>query len=238
MIRKVALVSGILVLSLLVALPAPTVSAKELKDPEPYVANFSYTPETLLKPGSGGVTFATANIVYQFPEKVFWPKFPQFAHLEKAIINDLTKILIAKGFSVRGPFDSYDLIPYSDKKVTDLYLTPTFEMLIVFKGDKTGAVCTGTVEVSGRLILEMKEMMTRELMWSKNIPLRKWEFPYNIKTPNVHPYDLKPFIMNDVAKGLEQEYPQLMSTMEGIVDPEEMRVLKKQAQELKRKKSY
>jgi len=45
-------------------------------------------------------------------------------------------------------------------------------------------------------------------------------------------------IMNETAKQLEKQYPDLMATISPLIDPEEMRIIKKQAQELKSKKGY
>ena len=44
--------------------------------------------------------------------------------------------------------------------------------------------------------------------------------------------------MNDLAKGVEQQYPDLMATISNLIDPEEMQIIKKQAQEIKSKKGY
>ena len=44
--------------------------------------------------------------------------------------------------------------------------------------------------------------------------------------------------MNDLAKGIEKQYPDLMATISKLIDPEEMRIIKKQCQEIKTKKGY
>ncbi|MFH1552622.1 MAG: hypothetical protein ABID83_03170 [Candidatus Omnitrophota bacterium] len=44
--------------------------------------------------------------------------------------------------------------------------------------------------------------------------------------------------MNDLAKGLEKQYPDTMATIEKLIDPEEMAMIKKQCQELKGKRGY
>jgi hypothetical protein len=204
-----------------------------------YVANFNYTPVSHEAPGSGGVTFTIANVSYKPDGNILWVSYPQFDNLDKAIKEDLPELLIAKGFSVRGPFDSYDLIPYSDKKDIDLYLIPVFMLSAVFKAEKTSAHCTGNIEVNGKITLELREITTRELMWVKNIPFTKFEFPYDIHIPHYakgKSYDLKPFIMNDLAKKIEQQYPDLMATIFRLIDPEEMRIIKKQCQELRSKR--
>ena len=215
------------------------IAASQQQEEAPYVANFNYTANIQAKPGSAGVTFAVGNLKYTSNNKKPWFSFPQFINLYKAIKDDLSEILIAKGFNVRGPFDSYDLIPYSDKKAIDMYIVTTMELSTTLKPEKTAEYCTGTVEGKARIILELREVMTRELMWHKNIPFKEFEFPYNIRHPDItKPYDLTPHIMNDLAKGLEKQYPDLMGTISQLIDPEEMRIIKKQCQELKSKKGY
>lgn len=49
---------------------------------------------------------------------------------------------------------------------------------------------------------------------------------------------LDPNIMNDVAKGLEKQYLELMATISKLIDTEKMMIIKKQYQELKSKKGY
>jgi hypothetical protein len=235
--RKYPIVLVLVILSV-IFIDCMAAAASPKQEEATYVANFNYTPDSQAAPGSAGITFAIGNSTYKYTD-VKWITFPQFANLDKAIREDLVEILIAKGFSIRGPFDSYDLIPYQDKKAIDLYLFPTMELFVVFKPEKTSEYCTGNIEVKGKVTLELREIITRELMWVKSIPLKEFEFSYNIRVPDqTKPYDLKPFIMNDLAKGLEKQYPEFMSTISKLIDPEEMRILKKQCQEIRSKKGY
>lgn len=216
-----------------------------------YVANFSYTPPTQAAPGSAGVTFTVGNLSCEYHPKtdiVVWPKSAQLANLFDAMRQDLTKLLTAKGFSVRGPFDSYDLVPFPDKKAIDLWMVPTLEISVTGKNMKDdyanfmliSRASTGNVEVTGKLTLELKEIVSRELMWSKVIPLEKFGFPYRIQYALGKPGGLifHNKIMNEVAKEIEKQYPDLMATVYKLIDPEEMRMLKKQCQKLKSKKGY
>ena len=210
-----------------------------------YVANFDYTPASQAAPNSAGITFAVGKTTYKSDTKVPWIAFPQFDNLDKTIEQDLSKLLTAKGFSVRGPFDSYDLIPFSDKQAVDLYLSPTMELSVILEDQRIDTViesnfallyATANVKIRGKINLELREIVTRELMWTKNIPLTKFEFPYRARTYPGHPsYDYK-IIMNDVAKGIEQQYPNLMTAIYKSLAPKEMRIIKKQCQELKNKK--
>lgn len=231
---------------------ATAASPKEEKTA--YVANFNYTPDSQAAPGSSGVIFAMAKVGYKSDSKTPWFTYPQFDNLDKAIKQDLPELLTAKGFTVRGPFDSYDLIPYSDKKAIDLFLIPTLELLITLKekhymsriesiwaqSQTPITLKEGNAEVSGKINLELREIVTGELMWAKSIPFEQFESPCSASTPCYFEggrfgYSL---IMNDVVRGIEQQYPNLMATIAKLIDPEEMRIIKKQAQELKSKKGY
>jgi len=260
MIRKIAIFSGILILTILCTLPASTCSAKEQsaqKAPEPYLANFSYTPDARRTPGSAGVVFAVASPALVSDSRTPWPPAPQFAKLSDAFREDLSSILLAKGFAVRGPFPSYDLIPYSDKKAIDIYLIPSIEIRTTVPGE-VYRMEDIKIGVSGNVTLKLREIVTGELLWTKSIPLESFEIPgasgwkaiqwKGLGDPrNVGNDQVKKSIdyielgtrnYNDIAHGLEERYPALMSTIAGLIDPAEMRTLKRQAQELKKKRGY
>lgn len=227
-----------------------------------YVANFNYMPNFQGALGSAGVTLAIASLTYRTDDgKILWFTYSQFSNLGKSIKDDLPELFIAKGFSVRGPFDSLDLIPYSDKKAIDLWLIPVMGLSITLKDRKAEVESiwaappvynlSGNAEVSGKINLELREVVTHELMWSKSIPFTN-TFHYSLRIPGYRQIrqkvqggswiDVTPFdyalIMNDVAKEVEQQYPNFMATISKLIDPEEMRIIKKQAQELKSKKGY
>ncbi|MBU1196628.1 MAG: hypothetical protein KKE62_10815 [Proteobacteria bacterium] len=61
---------------------------------------------------------------------MLWFNYPQFAGLGNSIKSDLNDIFVAKGFSVRGPFDSPGQIPYSDKKTIDMFIVSQVEFQI------------------------------------------------------------------------------------------------------------
>ena len=261
MIRKYLMVSVAILLSVISTGCAtiPTSKQEVAKEVVKYVANFDYTPDSQGAFGSGGVTFAIGNVIYMPSDipsselwmqelvpikkvsngKLVWSSFSQFDSLNKAIKEDLSELLMAKGFGIRGPFDSYDLIPYSDKKAIDLYLISALELSFMLKDEKWTATyySTGNVEVNGKITLVLREIVTGELMWTKSIPLTKFEFSYSIRGP-YHVERKFNLIMNDVAKGIEQQYPNLMATVSKLIDPEEMGIIKKQCQELKSKKGY
>ncbi len=237
MIRKYLMVSVVILLSVI---STGIATAKPQQQEVPvYVANFNYTPDSKAVPGSAGVTFAVESVNYQSRTGTLWLPWPQFVNLDAAMKQDLTKILEAKGITLRGPFDSHDLIPYQDKKASDLYAVPVLDLSIVL-----GQGWSFT-EVSGKFTLLLKEIMTGELMWSKTIPLTSFSVK-NLDsfstTKQIEDRLIKDLLKvenrNDVAKGIEKQYPELMATISKLIDPEEMQIIKKQCQELKSKKGY
>jgi hypothetical protein len=251
--RKYLMVSVAVFLSVIFIGSAGAKSPK--KEVPLYVANFTYTPAASAAPDSAGVTFAVGKVACLASAKEPKPLFtyPQFDNLDKALKDDLLKLLIAKGFSVRGPFDSYDLMPYSDKKAVDLWLMPSIE-LSAGAANKVFSLNDIKVEVSGNIILELRELVTKELMWRKTIPFTKFEVPFawdkitwaagtnaaDVDNKNIMKsvglVELKSSSVNDAAKGIEKQYPDIMATISKLIDPEEMNAIKKQCQEIKSKK--
>lgn len=225
---------------------------------EKYTENSDHTTPLEETPDSANVTFTIANTFYKTTNGIHWFTSPRFADLLGSIQEDLFKVITAKGFNVRGPYESYDLMPFQDKKVIDLLLLPTVELSVMLKDQQEKAeniwvpaadqIQTGNAVISGKFILEMKEIATRELMWVKTISFKSFEFPYVNKVTydeyahskkyrpgQLYSYDL---IFDGMAKGIEQQYPDMIGTIDSLIDPEEMVMIKKQAQEIKSKRGY
>lgn len=256
MIRKYLIIPAVTLLTVISFTGFATAKSAP-KEEVVYVANFNYTPASQAAPGSSGVTFAIGDTTlgYKADSKILWTKAPQFANLHDAIKQDLFKLFTAKGFTVRGPFDSYDLVPYQDKKTIDLYLTPIFEV-IINTPDELYTVKGLKLEVVAIMKLELRETVTRELMWFKSIPFTKFDFPWLDGTitwrdplskasaendkllKTIGKMELHIGGMNNLAKRIEEQFPAGMDIISKLIDPEEMRIIKKQCQELKSKKGY
>jgi len=219
-----------------------------------YVANFDYTPPSGTAPSPAGISFAVDKMNYKTNSRPLWFAAPQFANLNEAARTDLAEVLTAKGFGVRGPFESYDLIPYPDKKTIDFYLAPTMELSVLTPAE-VYSIGEITAEVDGKFTLEAREIATRELMWIKTIPFKKFDVAHCLSSITwaagmgafVHDETVKKAIvsldmgdclMNEIAKEVEKQYPAMMTTFYTLIDPEEMAIIKKQAQELKAQKGY
>jgi hypothetical protein len=237
--RKYLIVLVVSFLYVISSISSVAAALKGKEEPSKYVAKFEYTPSDKAVAGSTGVIFTLLGLTYTYHPNdcVDWPNSEQLAGLPAAMKQDMANLLMAKGFSIRGPFESYDLIPFQDKKTIDLMLFWTLELFIdcqtkITKSYSWGCPVIKTeiekVEIIGKITLESREIVTRELMWSKVIPLTKFEIPY---ADNIS-------MKNKVAKGIEKQYPEIMATISKLIDPEEMQIIKKQCQELKSKKGY
>jgi hypothetical protein len=208
----------------------------------PYAANFNYTPSPNESGQSVDVVFAVGKVEYKYAGKTAWLSTPQFFNFEKALNEDIPEILTSKGFTVRGSFDSYDLIPYSDKKTIDLYLLPTVTISVMIPEE----LAQLKTKVVSKIILESREIITRELMWSKSIPFAEFDAEFTSvvasytaqhgKITNVTFQYLA--LENYMARELEKQYPVVMDTIHKLIDPEEMTIIKNQAKEIKSKKGY
>ena len=260
MIRKFAIISGILILSFFAVGPVAADEAKDeaKKEVEPYVATFAYAPPTEKAPNSQGITCAVAKTSF-FPcdvsdelwlnelkitgkadrstDKMLWFAFPQFDNLAAKLRKDVAELLFAKGFRVRGPYASYEEIPPTDRNAIDFFFAPKMALTFTLR-DKTKRGYSNTdIEVNGTITLEVQDMRTRELLWTIKTPLKKIVFASQNKMPYLVD-DKFNSIMNEVVKGIEQQYPALMSSMSDSIDPREIRALKKSGASHKGKTGY
>lgn len=219
--------------------PAPTSNQNYM--PTRYVASFDYSPPAQEAVQKSPVALTVGKVVFEYVGKRPWLHAPQFANLEKAVAEDLPEILTAKGFSVRGPFDSYDLIPYADKKAIDFLLLPVVTPLVAMP-----EIPETPIKVTVKMRLELREIMTRELMWSKSLTFAEFEVSiYSVwhsytsdKGKIVDAVFAPEALENLMAKEMEKQYPVLMETFYTLMDPEEMTIHKKQAQGIKSQKGY
>lgn len=198
-----------------------TGSAKE-KAPPYVAANFSYTPASEAARGSAGVTFAMGSVSYTANMKQHpWFADPAFGNLDQAVKDDLAEILRANGFNLRERIGSGEMT-YSEKKAIDLLLETTIDVTT-----KKQDANTFVGPHMWKLTLQIREPVTRELLWSNNVT---FQAPWDA--------DEGGYWWRPLARNLEKQYPDLMAQIVRLLDPQEMKILKKQAQELKTKKGY
>lgn len=214
-----------------------------------YSPVFDYSPPVEAKPGSADVTFAVVGAV----GSDLIPTLQQFG---QNMAQDFYEILTAHGYTVRGPFRTYDDMTFPDKKGSDLVLIPDLQIIGNSSGIRwsqsfgvallggTAFTGEGSLVVSGRVNLVVAESLSREKMWTKSVDIPPItivvEETAMYSNSNV-PLDVlmkEDGIYNDVAKALEAQYKTILARAYQYLDPEEMRIVKKQAQEIRSKKVY
>jgi hypothetical protein len=224
----------------------PTVPVKEEARVLP---TFHFEPPSKAPVDSGSVAFAVVNP--QFPDswKAFLTVYP-FDKFSKNMATDFEAIVSARGFRMRGPFRTYDELTFPDKSQSDLILTPKIEIDLEGVGQTTsgkdifGTISyqwKGTVNLGGRITLNLNESLSNERMWTKSIELPSRSMPYVSKKyqqPITWGGIPEPELSNLIAGALQDYYTLTMDKVWTYLDPKEMALVKEQAQTLKDKKRY
>lgn len=256
--KTIVLMGGCIILASCAATPTK---------PEPetpaYVPKFDFTPPSQAQTTSAEVTFGIVSPSYS--KKEDWIHHWPFNKFCENMAADFQELLSARGFTIRGPFKSYEEMTYPDKKGADLILEPSLEVdvavpsesvryeeHIVFLGTHQYTL-SGDVVLRGRVTLSIAESLSKERMWFKSIELPqtvlRWQgtkkrpmlkasdgsyvLPANVRI------DLDdPGFTQAIGKPIEDFYIEVLQTAWKHLEPEEMRIIKKQAQEIKEKKAY
>src|SRR6185503_16878903 len=124
---------------------------------------------------------------------------------------------------------------------SNLRWEPSFAAAMFGKSAYTGE---GNLILTGRINLVVAESLSHEKMWTKSVdipPLTvRVEETASYSIPNVPIQQLiesEPSVYNPVAKALEMQYKSILDRANQYLDPDEMQIVKKQAQEIRSKRS-
>lgn len=178
---------------------------------------------------------------------------------------DLDKLLIAKGMTTTGPYETRDDITYDEKKQSALTLAPHIFITVDLRLDnawqyiRDGQTVTQdgntvyyraqrgfTMTASGIVTFVMEEPLSTEKMWIKKLELDPVEVHgVEVYVANGDPGDLAPsnvpLYLGEVdalADTLRSMYPTIMQKFWTYLDPNEMLDLKKKSQEIRARKVY
>ena len=223
---------------------------------ETYTPTYDYTPPEKASPRSAGITFAVVGSEFS------GPSIRLFQQFSGNLPADFQEMLIARGFTVRGPFASWDEITYPDKKQSDLILMPrisfsintsslhfnedtSFETILLAPKGVSYYKVNGNIVISGRLDLVVSESLSNEKMWTKSVSLPTVTVPvqgkYTYDSKNVPLQALlghEPGLQQQLARKLEETYKETLSKTWGYLDPKEMQGVKKQSLEIRERKVY
>lgn len=214
-----------------------------------YTPTFDFSPPSATAPGDAGVLIALVNPSYA--EDVLWHQvWPDLPH---NLASDFEEMLTARGYTIRGPYGSYDLMVYSDKQEADLVLTPLLDIAtslgqfqveerINLLGPNKFVVKNGTVRLGGSVTLAAAESLTGTKLWVKSIPIpsRTIQFQGEIQydEPPSGVSLAEPQLRSELGKALEDVYRSILKTSWEYLDPAEMREKKKEADEIKQKARF
>ena len=218
------------------------------------VANFSFTPDSTAKPKSQDLAFVLINPSYA--ESFHYSPYHPFNDFAKAMAQDVEQTIVARGYSIFGPYSTPDEMVYSDKKNSDIILYVDIEPEINLQNVKanqnfhsslyggTGYYTysfSGSMIMSGKINLTAKAVWNQEKLWIKSIPMEQ----KTIEIASTKTYEVNslvaafqnsdPGVVNPVVDAMEQYYTSIMKLIYAHLDPEEMKDVKKQADEIKAK---
>lgn len=214
--------------------------------------NFDYAPPKTSELGSANFKIALIQPSYA---KSFGAanNTELFKRFREAMGKDIEELLIAKGFTLMGPYESIDEMIFEDKKKTDISLfievAPTFTLND--GGWKTSVLKTGTyytfkgtTSMSGKINLTGIEPLSNEKIWVKSVEIPTVE---NIQiTTGTTGYSVGDFsnilkssgVYNPIGDALMEVYGGVLGKVERYIEPSEFNTLRNQVKELKSKKGY
>lgn len=188
---------------------------------------FDYAPTTEAAPGSVDVTFVVvgtqlAKPAQQNPAQVlFYVQAPLFDDFANTMTDDFMEVLNARGFSVAGPYQTYDEIIHPVKEGNDLLLTAEVNFITNTRDVRLGKreavmssnclspsttvhyALVGSVSVICDVKLVLSECLTNEPMWTKNVTLD----PVEITMDSTYPF----YTSSDLTS-LAAQYGQIQVT--------------------------
>lgn len=157
-----------LLLALVLLLAGCGTTRQSAKKPT-YVPRFDYTPPTSqTMADSGAITFGL--VAARYSEDQPWTRAWPFTQFSKNMALDFQELLIARGYRVRGSFQTADEMTYPDKKACDLILSPGIDVDLQIQEVQYEEVINllgpnqyrlrGVAHLGGRVTLSILESLT------------------------------------------------------------------------------
>ena len=181
----------------------------------------------------------------------------------RSMASDFERMVIARGFKTKGPFNSLDYMTYPDKTGSDLTLTPKIfitqtygtrraggGMFLLASRDNSFLLASHdsyscVLTVSGFIEMIILEPLSGEKMWMKRIDFEpvsvNCKFSYGIKDKGkiTQRTEIKVDTRPDaLGVALERIYPAVMETAWRYLHPDEVKRLKQESQEIRERKRY
>lgn len=186
--KKIIFNSITIVLLLIINLYSFAQKAKISAEPR-YMPKYNYQPPKREPASNSNITIALMTPVFLINNEKVKSEEPYRLFANK-MVNDIEAMLSAKGYNVRGPFNSRDEMVISDKNSSDFLLEIAFDYNATVQRSwkyypnllslsaSTYSVTNGNVNVSTTLVVTAKSNYSGEKFWKKNIDLESKSFSY------------------------------------------------------------
>ena len=215
--------------------------------------NFDYNPTEAVA-GNTGITFAAVGSQFEIPfGQTAVPLFERFA---SNMADDFGEIITARGYTLRGPFRTFDEMTFIDKDNSNLILTAKVDFQSDLSSTRiarhkaflligtVGWKVSGRISVLGRITLIISESLTNEKMWTKSVNITPITVDLTPTLYNRRDITLSDLLIYDdqlytrLGRQLDRQYHEIMNRTYGYLDPREMTLIKNQAADLRKKKTY
>ena len=215
------------------------------------VPAFDWNPPENAATASAGVTFGIVGGSYA-TEETWFNAYP-FTTFRDNMRSDFSELMTARGFTTTGPFLTVDEMTYPDKKACDLVLQPALNVQlqmgniqakehVKILGDNYYTL-NGDATIGGRVTLSVLESLSGTRMWNKSVTIDqttvrwKGEAKYAV-LPEQWYLQNEPGLQRALAPLLERAYDGILTKAWDYLNPEEMGIVKQQAQEVKDKTTF
>lgn len=226
--------------------------------------NFDYTPNETVA-GNTGITFAAVgsqlsqrqgNLRTSSLDGTGLPRIPMIQRFISNMAADFGEVITARGYTLRGPFKTYDEMTFVDKDNSNLILTANIDFNVDYSATRieykrsillsslSSYAVSGSVAMRPRVTLLINESLTNEKMWTKsvnitpiNVYIESSGYPSgSITFEEVLANDDEAF--TELGMQLEKMYNEILNRAYGYLDPREISLLNKQAAELRKRKTF
>lgn len=214
---------------------------------------FDYTAKASNKPGSAQILIGLVRPSYAESFRKYSSQ-DIFRRFRASLGADVEELIIAKGFTIRGPYESRDEMLFSDKKDADIMVVVDVEPEFsntrgnwkakssILNGKVVGYTYKGTTSLTGKINMSGMEPLSGEKIWSKSVLIPTEDLLIEgtqmFDSANNDALMADPAVQQAVGEALERIYKGIMDKLAAHFEPEEFRSLKPQIKELKSKRGY
>lgn len=221
--------------------------------PQMIIPNYDFTPASTAGAGSAKMKIALFNPSYSGTFK-YSNKSP-FKQFRTSMSKDLEEVLSARGYIIKGPFDAYDFMTYSDKQECELGLFVDIDLdleqiaggwQVVPATPRRGFApatagyqsYSGTLNLSGKISIYVGETFTKQKLLIKSVPLPQSDFQvradktYELGTTGI-PLD-NTGVHNPISNALLDFYRTTMQQAWNLIETSELAHVNAQVPEIRK----